>query len=129
MDLKPRSEIYNLREELLSNPKIKLKCNNLTYAQNLYAALCNMDCQKVDVFEILSNKVCSYSWRTSGGIVAEIRDCGESYMDWYCSGMTVYADGEDAHSSLITKSVSEGTVTLEILQDLAEMGWRPLPDD
>jgi hypothetical protein len=48
----------------------------------------------------------------SGGIVADLRDCGEDYLDYYCSGM-IDLDG----------SVSESIVTDEIALDLAKIGW------
>ena len=57
------------------------------YAQNLYAALCNNSFQKQDVWLILKDAYWSCSWRSAGGIVADLRDCGEDYMDWYCSGI------------------------------------------
>jgi hypothetical protein len=50
-------------------------------AQQLYAAMCNT------LWFHKDNKLpWSASWRASGGIVAEMRDCGENYIDWYCSG-------------------------------------------
>jgi hypothetical protein len=48
----------------------------------------------------------------SGGIVADIRGRGESYLDFYCSGI----GGEKG-------DVGEGFVTDEIKLDLMMMGW------
>jgi hypothetical protein len=48
----------------------------------------------------------------SGGIIADIRDRGESYLDFYCSGI----GGEEG-------DVGEGFVTDEIKLDLMMMGW------
>jgi hypothetical protein len=56
------------------------------YAQNLYAAMCNNDFQKLEVIPILTNNTWSVSWRSAGGIVAHMRQEGD-YMDWYCSGI------------------------------------------
>lgn len=59
-----------------------------SFAQNFYAAFCNNE-YAVDDTDVIA----SYSWRSSGGIVAEIRSLvnilNEDYMDWYCSGMCV----------------------------------------
>ena len=48
--------------------------NSETYAQNLYAAICNNEFQKMAVFPILADKTCSYSWRYAGGIIADMRE-------------------------------------------------------
>lgn len=100
------------------------------YAQNLYAAMCNMRWQKIDVMPILKEEYWSCSWRSSGGIVASIRGHGESYMDWYCSGMMgglSYDTEEDERFMAEKKFVPEGTVTDEIKQDLAGLGWHSSP--
>lgn len=94
------------------------KLQNDVYAQNLYAAFCNMQWQKSEVMPILKDELWSVSWRTSGGIIADFRNRGEDYMDWYCSGM---AD-DDAY-------VAEGFVTDEIKEDLKKLGWHPVPWD
>ena len=61
------------------------------YAQNLYAAWCNMQWCPKEFWPILrqdpDKDLWGASWRGAGGIVADIRKCGESYMDYYCSGM------------------------------------------
>jgi hypothetical protein len=84
------------------------------YAQNLYAALCNMQWRDPNN---ISTGLFSVTWRTAGGIVAGLRDTGGDYLDWYCSGMGEKMPGE----------VSEGTVTAEIAHDLAQLGWCPEP--
>jgi hypothetical protein len=64
--------------------------NNDAYAQNLYAAMCNMRFMKLDVVPILKEDYWSASWRAAGGIVSRIQGKGD-YMDWYCSGMGGFA--------------------------------------
>jgi len=86
------------------------------YAQNLYAALCNNQFQKQDVWLVLKDQHWSCSWRYAGGIVADFRDCGEDYMNWYCSGI---GTKEGDYSNY----VGEGNVTDEIAADLALLGW------
>jgi hypothetical protein len=83
----------------------KVKANNNSYANQLYAAMCNMGWQRMDVFPILKDEYWSCSWRYAGGIISRLRDEGD-YLDWYCSG-------------------NEGTVTDEIRADLAKIGWQP----
>lgn len=90
------------------------------YAQHLYAAMCNVSWQEQDVWEVLRDQCWSCTWRYAGGIVARIREQG-TYMDWYCSGM-----GSDDMNWWIQKGfVSEATITDEIRQDLAAIGWHP----
>jgi hypothetical protein len=104
-----------------------------TYAQNLYAAMCNMQFQKLEVFPILKNERWSCSWRHAGSIVADLRDEGD-YMNWYCSGMggetgeyTFEEDPSVTFSYPLPGYVAEGTVTKEIRQDLRKLGWVPVP--
>jgi hypothetical protein len=96
----------DLEQDLFANSTIKDKCkHSKVYSQNLYAAMCN------NRFFYGENEW-TCSWRMSGGIVADLRDCGEDYLNYYCSGM-INLDG----------SVSESVVTDEIRLDLAKMGW------
>jgi hypothetical protein len=99
------------------------------YAQNFYAALCNQSWYEQDVWEVLCDRVWSCSWRGSGRIVADIRGSGD-YMDWYCSGMAnMNMEFEpEPLTEPIKRYVSEGTVTDEIRQDLACLGWYPVVD-
>jgi hypothetical protein len=90
------------------------------YAQNIYAALCNMRWQKRDVLPILKDEYWSCSWRSAGGIVADILGKGD-YIDWYCSGMGEGLGNGDAEG--VKGYVSEGTVTQEIEDDFYKLGW------
>lgn len=107
-----------------------------SYAQNLYAAMCNMQWQKKDVWPILTDELWGASWRGAGGIVADLR-CEGDYMDWYCSGMGGIASlpedlgNEDQLEAAMEarKYVPEGHVTEEIQEDLGRLGWQPVPYD
>jgi hypothetical protein len=96
-----------------------------SYAQNLYAAICNNDFQKLAVMPILKEQTWSASWRYAGGIVADMRQEGD-YIDWYCSGMGGVATYDvtegDAYMAR-TKYVPESVVTDEIREDLKRLGW------
>ena len=94
--------------------------NDDIYAQNLYAAMCNIRWQYQDVLPILKDQYWTVSWRTAGGIVADIRSEDGDYMDWYCSGSL---GNPDNHGHTPRHYVSEGTVTEEIQHDLAAIGW------
>ena len=96
--------------------------NDDIYAQNFYAALCNQEWREEDVWEILQDKTWSCSWRSAGGIVADIRGEGD-YMDWYCSGSL---GNPDNHGHVPRQYASEGTITDEIRRDLARIGWHPI---
>jgi hypothetical protein len=103
MDVNP---LHNLEYDLMKNDRIVTKCKTSDiYSQNLYAALCNNQF-------LYGDKTWTCSWRMSGGIVADIRDRGESYLDFYCSGI----GGKEG-------DVGEGFVTDEIKLDLMMMGW------
>ena len=95
-----------------------------TYAQNLYAALCNMQWQKAEIIPILTDELWSCSWRSAGGIVADLRNCDEDYMNWYCSGI---GGGLGTDDPIPEQYVSEGIVTDEIKHDLGLLGWHPVP--
>jgi len=94
-----------------------------TYAQNIYAALCNTQWQRLDVMPILKDQWWHCSWRHAGGIVSDMQGKGD-YIDWYCSGIM-----QEGHH--ISGFVSEGTVTEEIETDFRQLGWqwREWPND
>ncbi len=97
---------------------------NDTYAQNLYAAMCNMQWQKREVLPILKDEYWTCTWRYAGGIIADMREEGD-YIDWYCSGI---GDGLGNGDSDGTRGfVAEGDVTEEIANDLYQLGWIPVP--
>ena len=115
----------NLEYDLLTTDWIleKVRVSD-TYAQNLYAAMCNMRFVKKDLFPYLrqdpDKDLCSYSWRYTGGIIADMQQKGD-YIDWYCSGMGEGLGNGDEDG---TKGyVPEGQVTEEIANDLKTLGW------
>ena len=111
----PKWQIDNLEYDLLVNDWIIDKVrNNENYAQNLYAALCNNNFTKNDVWPILKEKRWSCSWRYAGGIIARMTEKGD-YMDWYCTG--IFDDNP------IIGTVPEGEITEEIHNDLLKLGW------
>jgi hypothetical protein len=112
---------YDLRSTKWICDKAKA---NKNYAQNLYAAMCNMQFIKLDVMPILKDQRWSCSWRSSGGIIADMLEKGD-YIDWYCSGINPSYDEADA----IPGYVPEGVVTDEIREDLKKLGWVPVPWD
>jgi hypothetical protein len=115
---------YYLEDDIRATPELvdKIKSRD-AYAQNLYAAFCNMRWQKTETFPILNNDLWHCSWRSAGGIVAELRGEGD-YLNWYCSGMGGLSYRDD---DINPDFVSESTVTEEILNDLKQLGWHPVP--
>lgn len=121
---------YDLRTTAWIIEKAK---SDKAYAQHLYAAICNNEFQKNDVWPILTGKKWGASWRHAGAIVADMREQGD-YMDWYCSGIQnddpiddeVFQNMDDQQKREFfeTKSyVSESIVTDEIREDLLKLGW------
>jgi hypothetical protein len=119
----------NMQYDLRSTEWILEKVRtNENYAQNLYAAICNNDFQKLDVIPILKNQTWSASWRSAGGIIADMREQGD-YIDWYCSGIGNNESGYGLDHRQATGYVSEGVVTEEIKNDLKTLGWVVLQQD
>jgi hypothetical protein len=124
----------NLEYDLRSTEWILEKARTRdSYAQNIYAALCNMRWQKIDVFPILKDEYWSCSWRHAGGIVADMRGEGD-YIDWYCSGIRGDPNEIDYESAReqgmdLANYVGEGTVTDEVLNDMKTLGWQPVEWD
>jgi hypothetical protein len=119
---------YDLRSSKELCDKAKASEN---YAQNLYAAMCNMTWQSREFWQELKGETWSCSWRHSGGIIADMREQGD-YIDWYCSGIgnAELGNGLDGTVPDITDGrdyVPEGMVTEEIELDLNRLGWRPVP--
>ena len=126
----PEWQKNNLEYDLRSTKWIcdKVKANE-NYAQNIYAALCNQDWQKNDVWSLLKGETYSCSWRYAGGIVADMIEQGD-YINWYCSGIR----GGDEPDAIDVpyeqkKFVPEGTVTDEIREDFFKLGWIPVDSD
>jgi len=103
------------------------------YAQNLYAAMCNNDFIKREMWPILKDQRWSCSWRHSGGIVADMQEKGD-YIDWYCSGIRDTRTLSESEQAALTEQeqfaykagegyVPESVVTDEIKDDLYKLGW------
>lgn len=134
----------DLVEDIRNCPEImaKIRAEDKYYAQNLYASWCNMQWGRRTVWgdkagdlgalSIDHANLWSASWRAAGGIVADLRDKGEDYMDYYCSGMrgglSFDGDGDDEYYER-TRYMSESVVSDEIAQDLGNLGWFPVPYD
>jgi hypothetical protein len=117
----PEWQKDNLEYDLRSTKWICDKTKSTkTYAQNLYAALCNQDWQRNDVWPLLKDQRWSCSWRYAGGIVAHMREEGD-YIEWYCSGI----QGEPDADWIDLGHVPEGTITDQIREDLLKLGWIP----
>lgn len=97
-----------------------------SYAQNVYASICNNDFQKLDVIPILKEETWGASWRSAGGIVANMRMQGD-YIDWYCSGIGNSNDGYGLSNVRGNGYVPEGCITKEIQADLKQLGWVVMP--
>jgi hypothetical protein len=131
-------EKYSLEVDLLNSISIKEKCSNVAYAQNLYAALCNNEFVKNDLWSVLKDERWSCSWRYAGEIISSIREEGD-YLDFYCSGI-LHMDITDEieysvndrfilpeDKKIIYHYVPESMITDEIKRDLLNLGWKALP--
>lgn len=123
----------NMEYDLLTTDWILEKTRNSdVYAQNLYAAMCNNDFIKNEVWPLLTENTWSCSWRYAGGIIADMQQDGD-YIDWYCSGIKnndvddeqfqQMTKDQQEHYLEVKKHVPEGMVTDEIRSDLLKLGW------
>lgn len=120
--------INNMEYDLRTSEYIAEKCKKDSYAQNLYAAMCNNDFVKNDVWPLLKGETWSCSWRYAGGIIADIRQEGD-YIDWYCSGIRGGYDMGGGPEEDNRGYVGEGFVTDEIRDDLLKVGWIVVDDE
>ena len=74
--------------------------DDTAFADELYCAFCNADWVHDDGTEWHG------SWRYAAGVVADLRDHGECYLDFYCS-----------------PSGAEGTISARVAEALAALGW------
>ena len=86
-------------EKDIKSLKRKMK-KDRDFAIDVYRALCNMQWRKVGT----EDEIYSCTWRYAGGLVAKIRNKGEDYLHFYCSG-------------------NEGIVTEEINKIFNGLGW------
>lgn len=123
----PEWQKNNMQYDLRSSKELcdKVKASDV-YAQNLYAAMCNMTWQSREFWQELKGETWSCSWRSAGGIVADMREEGD-YINWYCSGIGNDDAGYGLDARPATGYVPEGTVTEEVELDLNRLGWRPVP--
>ena len=121
-DWKKHNMEYDLRTTDWILEKVR---TSRSYAQNLYAAMCNNGFYELDVVQILTEKEWSCSWRYAGGIIADMRQEGD-YIDWYCSGIRDISYDTES-DPIYSKYVGEGCITEEIREDLKRLGWVPAP--
>ena len=108
---------HSLEHDLYQSEHIRAKAKeNDCYCQNLYAALCNNQFQKLAVEPILADDRWCCSWRYAGGGASKLFNNMklEDYMQYYCLG--IGAGGSDGY-------VEEGMITAEIVKDLASIDW------
>jgi hypothetical protein len=74
--------------------------NDDAFADELYCALCNAQWWHEDGSEW------SGSWRYAAGLVADLRELGECYLDFYCSARR-----------------AEGTISERVAIAMAAFGW------
>ena len=130
----------NLEHDLRTTDWILQKArSSKSYAQNLYAAMCNNEFQLKEAWPILKDQRWSCSWRYAGGIIADMREEGD-YLDWYCSGIRDASEPTEAEMKswspeqqyhwreVYSKYVNESVVTDEIQDDLTKLGWLVILD-
>ena len=123
----------DLQHDMMRSEWFMEKIQNDSYAQNIYAAICNNRFFPNEIWPLLRESEedqWTASWRSAGGIVANLQGRG-SYMDWYCSGSwnAGYEEGEDERHMQHNGYVPESVVTDEVRSDLIRLGWVVRPYD
>ena len=119
----PKWQKNNMQYDLRSTDWILAKVRESeTYAQNLYAAICNNDFCKREMWPILKEEYWSASWRSAGGIIADMQEKGD-YINWYCSGIGNQEKGFGLDHRQANGYVPESVVTEEIKDDLYKLVW------
>jgi hypothetical protein len=130
----PKWQKDNMEYDLRSTEWILEKVRgDDVYAQNLYAAMCNNEFTKREMWPILKDQRWSCSWRHAGGIIADMQEKGD-YIDWYCSGIRDTKTLNESEMAALTELqqfaykagqgyVGEGFVTDEIEKDIYKLGW------
>ena len=109
-------KVFNLERDIRKTEWMVDKIRSrVTYAQNIYAALCNNCFSPKDVWSILSSLHWNCTWRYAAHMISDIRE-DESYRSWYCSGSGF--SGTD-----FVGFVEESTVTDEVNSDFDSIGW------
>lgn len=114
----------DLEDEMYNDNEIVALCADYEIAKQFYAGMCNITWKKLKaipdderlVETLKGTEYCSYlcSWRSAGGIIANIRNMSlgmkEDYMDFYCSG-------------------GEGSASELVLTNFGRLGWTPDESD
>lgn len=125
----PEDRENNLEYDLLTTDWILEKVRSSdSYAQNLYAALCNTESVKLEMIPVLKDERWRCSWRSAGGIVADMKGKGD-YIDYYCSGIGSQETGYELSGKRGNGYVAESVVTDEIAADLKTLGWSVIRDE
>lgn len=113
---------YNLEVDMAKDAIVIAYLKDKNVAIEFYSAMCNMrwrkiitipeDEQIIEKLKGIDSTIWSCSWRSAGGIIADIRhynyNTKEDYMDFYCSG-------------------NEGLVSNLVMECFGRMGWTPVP--
>ncbi len=136
----PEWQKNNMEYDLRTSQELvdKVRSDDV-YAQNLYAAMCNNEFIRNDVWPLLKGETWSCSWRSSGGIVADMKGQGD-YIDYYCSGIGNGDELTDEQFNQLDyeakeyyinskRFVNESVITDEVREDLFKIGWIQAPDN
>ena len=92
---KERNDAFE--RSLFADGRVRALAQDDGFAKLLYAALCNTTW-------IRQTERFACSWRYAGGIVADLRERGEEYIDFYCAG-------------------GEGVIADVVRIELERLGW------
>lgn len=107
-----QGEFPDLRVDLAADARFLDRIGDDLFARAVYDSLCNSEYRKGD-----DRTRWSCSWRSAGGIVADLRDKGESYIDFYLGEM-LDGDGEAVDAETRRETYAE------VMSHYMRLGWR-----
>ena len=106
-----QGDVPDLAADLSADAAFVERVRDVGFAHAVYASLCNTEWRKDP-----SRRRWSCSWRTAGGLVADLRQLDESYIDFYLQDHVL-------EGGLPARPAKRRALSLEVLGHYRRLGW------